>query len=129
MPKVTVQTWVSTSGVIFPIQIYCQATKAEEDPGMNVFIVPLMHGRKYVSYDCLIEELQETLIERARVLRGLARGETPPFDFDETVSDLLSFFSFWLSCCAGHLYCHCVGTQAVGEMTSSGSAYPATGVA
>ncbi len=94
IPMVTIQTWVSTSGEAFPVEIYCQATKPEEDPQMNVFATPLMHGRKNVSYDCLIGELQETLVERARVLRALARGETPPFTFGETVWDFPSSFSF-----------------------------------
>ena len=91
---VTVQTWVSTSGEIFPVQIYCQAIKPEENPKMMVFATSLMHGRKNVSFDCLIEQLQETLVEHAQVLRALARGETPPFAFDETVWDLPSFFNF-----------------------------------
>ena len=94
IPMVTIQTWVSTSGETFPIQIYCQATKPEKDPEMNVFATPLMDGRKSVSPGSLVENLQETLLERAQVLRALDHGEIPPFAFDETVWDLPSFFNF-----------------------------------
>ena len=90
LPMITVQTWVKTSGDTSPIEIFCQATKVEEDPLECAFTKPLMHGRKKVAMDCLVTELQETLVERAQVLRALARGEKPPFRFDETVWDLPS---------------------------------------
>ncbi len=85
IPMVTVQTWVKISGEASPIEIFCQATKAEEDPLGSALTAPLMHGRKQIVLNCLADSLRETLVERAQVLRALSRGESPPFTFDETV--------------------------------------------
>ena len=87
-PMVTVQTWVTTSGETSPIEIFCQANRTEEDPLEVAFTTPLMQGRKNVPLDHLVDHLQQTLVERAQVLRALDRGETAPFTFDDTVWDL-----------------------------------------
>ena len=91
LPMVTVQSWVTTTGDTSPLEIFCQATDAQEDPLTCALTKPLMHGRKDVALNCLVTELQETLVERAQVLRALARGEEPPFHFDETVWELPEF--------------------------------------
>ena len=88
IPMVTVQTWVTTSGETSPIEIFCQANTVDGDPLATVFTAPSLQGRKQVPLECLVDQLRETLVERAQVLRALARGETAPFTFRDTVWDL-----------------------------------------
>ena len=46
---------------------------------------PTMRGRKDVSRDALVEQIQETLVEREQVLLNLQRGEQPPFEFEQAI--------------------------------------------
>jgi len=84
---ITLQTFVNLSGTAARVEIFCQAIGACHDPVGSFQSAPLMRGRKDVTVNQLVDDLQDTLLERAMVLRALARGEQPPFVFDDTVWD------------------------------------------
>jgi hypothetical protein len=65
------------------VDIRCVAT--EGDPA--TLDAPWMTGRHAVPMESLIEQLQETLIERRKVLAMTQAGDPGPYLFDHTVWD------------------------------------------
>ena len=76
IPMVSLMTSVTVSGDVASVRILCQGTDA--DPLLSAFTAPLLRD-----CDVALEEVAETLktilLDRVRVGRLLAEGQSPPF--------------------------------------------------
>ena len=76
MPMVSLMTWVTVSGDVARVRILCPGTDA--DPLLSAFTAPLLRDCD-VPLEDVAETLKTILLDRVRVGRLLAEGQTPPF--------------------------------------------------